>query len=167
MDPATRQGRLRRDPDPRAYLAYAAERVDDWHRAVDRMRDGHDFHRVALVEMPLALPASAGPPGTAIIERFAPEAVTVRADASAPALLVLAEAWYPGWTATVDGAAAPCLPANAWMRGVPVPAGAHEVTFTFHSTRLRAGATLSIVTLALVLAALGRESRLRRRRRVR
>jgi hypothetical protein len=164
LDPATFQGRMRR-PDPRAYLAYATETVGDWRRAVERMRDGHDFHAVALVESPLPLGAPR-PPGAAELTRFSPEEVTVRTMGDAPALLVLAEAWYPGWTAMVDGAAAPCIPANAWMRATPVPPGTHEVTFRFHSTRLRAGAALSLVSLALVAAVL-LESQRRRRRRVR
>jgi len=99
------------------------------------------------------------------VTAFAPESITVRTRGDAPALLVLAEAWYPGWTAAVDGAPTPCLPANAWMRAALVPAGTHEVTFRFHSTRLRAGALLSLCSLALVGGVL-LESRLRRRRRV-
>src|SRR5205814_2300698 len=95
MDPATRQGRLRARPDPRAYLAYATEEVPDWRNAVERMRDGHDFHRVALVESPASLPpATTRGPGPAEITHFLPEAVTVRTHGEAPALLVLAEAWY-------------------------------------------------------------------------
>jgi hypothetical protein len=165
LDPATRRGVIDGHPDPRAYLAYAAVTVPDWRRSVERMRDGHDFHRVALVEAPLAL----GPPrapGPAAITAFAPETVVVKARAEAPALLVLAEAWYPGWTATVDGVAAPCVPANGWMRAVLVPAGEHEVTFRFHSTWLVAGAVVSLLALAAALAAL-LESRLRHLRRVR
>ena len=72
LDPATRQGRLRARPDPRAYLAYATRTVADWRQAVELMRDGHDFHRVALVESPLPL-AEARPWGAAFITRFAPE----------------------------------------------------------------------------------------------
>jgi hypothetical protein len=166
LDPVSRQGRLRPHPDPRAYLTYAAETVPDWPRAVVRMREGHDFHRVALVETPVSLPATAAETGPAEIVAFAPEAVTVATHGTSAALLVLAEAWYPGWTASVDGAAVPCLPANAWMRAALVPAGEHQVTFRFHSTRLRVGALLSLATLALALAALLLEGRLPRRRRV-
>jgi hypothetical protein len=174
LDPVTRQVKGRK-PDPRAYLARRTEVVLDWLRAVERMRDGHDFHAVALIEAPLALPAPR-PPGIAEITRvsadeepaeitsFLPEEVIVRTRGDDPALLVLAEPWYPGWTATVDGAPVPCVPANAWMRAAPVPAGVHEVTFRFHSTRLRAGAALSLVSLGLVAAVLLESGRRRRRR---
>ena len=36
---------------------------------------------------------------------------------------MLAEPWYPGWTAEVNGHTAAVIPANGWMRAVPVPAG--------------------------------------------
>jgi hypothetical protein len=166
LDPATLQGRLRARPDPRTYLAYATETVPDWRVAVDRMRDGHDFQRVALVETALPLPPTAAELGAAEIVNFAPETVIVATHGTAPALLVLAEPWYPGWTATVDGAKVDCVPANAWMRAAPVPAGAHQVVFRFHSTYLRAGAILSLAALALALGALLLEYRRARRRRV-
>ena len=63
----------------------------------------------------------------AVITSFEPEHVVLEVEASAPALLVLAEAWYPGWRATVDGDPAAVYPANGWMRAVPVPVGRHRV----------------------------------------
>lgn len=51
--------------------------------------------------------------GTAIITAYAPERVVIQTDADAPALLILSDAAYPGWTATVDGAPAPSTPPTA------------------------------------------------------
>jgi hypothetical protein len=153
---------LRHDPDPRVYLVAATRRVRDWREAVDAMSNGHPFHRVALVEADVSLPpdppgGGAAPPGRAAILSFAPERVVLRAEASVPSLLVLAEAWYPGWAARVDGTPAPCLPANGWMRAVPVPAGRHTVELRFRSRWLLPGTLLSLAAAAaLVLWARGR-----------
>jgi len=50
----------------------------------------------------------------------------------------------------VNGAPAPCIPANAWMRAVAVPAGRSGVLLTFRSTYLAAGAATSLLALALI-----------------
>ena len=117
---------------------------------VTAMAAGHDFHRTALVESETGLPPSASSPSVdetrVEIISFHPEHVVMEADSPAPALLVLAEAWYPGWTATVDGDPARCVPANAWMRAVEVPPGAHRVELRFRSRWLGPGALLALLT---------------------
>ena len=99
--------RNRADADPRAWLAPAARPVEGWREAVAAMATGHDFQRIALVEADTGLASSAESVGenTARVEivSFHPEHVVLETESAAPGLLVLAEAWYPGWTATVDG----------------------------------------------------------------
>jgi hypothetical protein len=148
-DPRTRSLRLNPHPDPRAYLAERSQLVSGWPQAIALMRGGHDFHRVALVETPLAEPLQ-GRGGAARIVSFEPERLRIEVEATGRSLLVVAEPWYPGWRAAVDGRPAPCLPANAWMRAVPVPPGRSRVEMTFHSNHLRTGAIVSLATLALL-----------------
>jgi hypothetical protein len=140
-------------PDPRAYLTFDMEVAPDWRAAEDRMAEGHDFHRVALAEAGSA-PGYAPHPGAhaseAAITRFEAGRVDVRVRADAPAVLVLGEAWYPGWRATVAGRPAQVFPVNGWMRGVLVPAGESEVTFDYHSRFLGWGAALSLAGALLV-----------------
>jgi uncharacterized membrane protein YfhO len=93
------------------------------------------------------------------ITSFHPERVVVETQSAAPALLVLAEAWYPGWTATVDNAPAPCVPANAWMRAVEVPAGTHRVELRFRSRWLGPGALLALLTAGVLGLLVRRERR--------
>ena len=155
-DPRTKRLMLRDSPDARAYLAPAALRVADHKEATRRMREGHPFHRVALVEraLPAEIPTSVpGSPslGQAEITRFEPERIVLRVQSRQPAILVLAEPWFPHWEARVAGRPADCFPANAWMRAVLVPAGTSEVIFTYHSTYLALGAAISLATLALLL----------------
>jgi hypothetical protein len=150
---------LRRATDPRAYLVSSTEKVDDWRAAVQRMAAGHDVHRSALVETDLAVSGGAPDAGRAEIVSFAPERIELEVQAPAPVLLVVAEAWYPGWSATVDGAAAPCVPANAWMRAVPVSAGAHRVVLRYRSRWLLPGALLFLLTAAGLVVLARRERR--------
>jgi hypothetical protein len=158
FDPETRELAVRKDPDPRAYLAFRVEPEADWTKAEKRMADRWDFHARPLVEegsLPIPAAADGNAPGSsAVITDFRPERVTVRTTSSAPAVLVLAEAWYPGWRATVAGKPATVFPANGWMRGVAVPAGENEVVLTFHSRWLGAGAAVSLACAAIALVLL-------------
>ncbi len=146
------------DVDPRAYVTLGAEVVADSHAANVRMRAGHDFHAVALVEAPItAFPARA-PEGLAraqaAITAFAAERIEINVIGTTPGLLVLAEPWYPGWKATINGQDAPVVPANGWMRAVPVPAGSNTVVFRYRSTYLWHGIAVSLSSLALIVAML-------------
>lgn len=161
VDPSNEQVVYNRAPDPRAYLAGRVQQVRDDVEATTLMRQGHDFHSIALVEQPVSLPGSAlGPTARATITHFEPERIVVAVESPSPALLVLAEPWFPGWSASVNGATVPCMPANAWMRAVVVPQGTSEVVFAFHSTYLARGVALSLLGL-LAVAGLG--LRVRRR----
>ena len=152
FDPKALVPVMRLHPDPRVYLASAARPVDNYPQAVALMASGHDFHRVPLVEPGWAVSLPSEPPvpdqpGFARIVHFAPEQIAIEAETEHPALLVIAEAWYPGWRAQVNGAQAPCMPVNAWMRGVQVSAGHSQVLLTFHSRFLALGACISLLAL--------------------
>jgi hypothetical protein len=156
------------NPEQRAYVAPTVEVVRDVHEAVARLRGGQEKgHATLLAPIDGWTPpaAASSRDARAEIVGFAPERVTVDVDAPRPGLLVVAEAWYPGWRATVNGAPAPCVAANAWMRAVPVPAGRSRVVLSFRSRYLALGAAVSLGTLALLLAAVagvragGRRSR--------
>ena len=92
--------------------------------------------------------------GAATIAEYAAERVVVQTQSEEPALLVLSDAFYPGWQATVDAAPAEILPANVLFRGVYVPAGAHTVVFTYAPTGWRVGLALAAGGLLLVLVAM-------------
>jgi uncharacterized membrane protein YfhO len=81
-----------------------------------------------------------------------PERVVVRASADDRALLVLADTWFPGWRATVDGRDAPIVRTDQLLRGVVIGAGAHTVEFRYAPASWRIGWIVSLVT-ALALAA--------------
>jgi hypothetical protein len=161
MDPGSGEATVAADPDPRAFLVYGAE-VADYGTVLNRLAQGHDVHRCALLEKPLAepLPPENALPGRpAFIRRFEPDSLLVELEAKASALLVVAEAWYPGWRAEVDGRVCACVPANIWMRTVPVPAGRHQVRLYFRQNYLLPGLLISLVSASLVLVALAKPRR--------
>ncbi|MEO5616746.1 MAG: hypothetical protein ABIS67_03165 [Candidatus Eisenbacteria bacterium] len=88
--------------------------------------------------------------------------VTVETESDGPAILRLADLWYPDWKAAVDGRPGRMLQTDYFLRGVVVPGGKHRVVFTFQSAAMRQGLTLSIVCLVLAVAAIAAGSFRRR-----
>jgi hypothetical protein len=85
---------------------------------------------------------------------YAPSFLRLRTVASAPAFLVAAESYYPGWEASIDGTPVRIYPTDAAFRGVIIPAGKHTVDFRFVPRTLYRSAALSVVALAALLACL-------------
>jgi uncharacterized membrane protein YfhO len=78
--------------------------------------------------------------------------MTIEAEASQAGILVISEAHYPGWTATVDGVAAPLLRTDYALRGVALGAGRHRVELTYVSRPVRTGLALGALGLVALAA---------------
>jgi hypothetical protein len=59
--------------------------------------------------------------------------VEVDVPAGPPGLLVLTDSFFPGWTATVNGRAAPVLPTDVAFRGVMLGSEDSRIVFSYHS----------------------------------
>lgn len=105
---------------------------------------GSDPRRVALVE---GLEAARPAPSTGEVQvlELGFDRLAFRVRASAPAVLVVREAWAPGWSARVGVAPAPVLPADLVFRAVPVPAGEHEVSLEYRAPLGREGLLVSLL----------------------
>lgn len=103
-------------------------------------------------------------PGGATVTAYGSTAMTVQAEAPQPGYLILSELWYPGWTATVDGAAAPISQAVGALRAVPVPAGSSTVELRFWPATWSWGLILAAAGAVLALLALFWPERRSRRR---
>lgn len=77
--------------------------------------------------------------------------VTIALETDRPGYLVLSDAYYPGWRATVGGQPTPIERANYAFRAVAVPAGQHLVQFVFDPWLWKMGVLISGVTLVILL----------------
>jgi uncharacterized membrane protein YfhO len=89
----------------------------------------------------------------------------VEVDVLSEGLLVVNDAFWPGWVARIDGREAPIFPANVIARGVIVPAGRHIVTMAYEPPELRVGLMLSLAGIAVSAGIALFEERRRRRTR--
>ena len=157
----------RRQASGRAWLVHGLRPVQDDAAALRELADPGFDPRAAVVipgEAPARPPAGAAPDESLTIAAYEPERVVIRADVKRPAFLVLADAAFPGWEATLDGAPTPVLQANLMFRAVALEPGAHEIVFAYRPTSWRwgliiSGATLSVLTLVLLSTLLPRFER--------
>ena len=102
-------------------------------------------------------PSASGSAGDVAISRYEPTEVELTTRASGRRLLVLADAWYPGWEVYIDGRKAAIVRAYYALRAVPVPGGQHVVRFSYEPASLRVGTAVSAAALiawcALVIVA--------------
>lgn len=96
----------------------------------------------------------ASSPGTMQALKEYPAERRFHVTADAPAYLVFAETWYPGWSATVNGAPATLYRANLAFQAVSVPAGESEVVFRYRINGFAMGAAASALTLLIALTLL-------------
>lgn len=94
-------------------------------------------------------------PGRVLAVERGAEVVRVEAEAAGPSLLVIQDAWWPGWRATIDGQPAELLPADLLVRAVPWPAGRHRLELTYDPPELHLGWALSGAGAVLLLALAG------------
>ncbi len=106
---------------PRAYLLGAAECIEDSKALLERMKQpGFEPARLALIETSLdnSLPQPAPEwLGEARVTAHTGNHCSIEVNAQAPAILVLADAYYPGWKAWLDGAPVEVFPRGLHLSG--------------------------------------------------
>ncbi|MBI3946276.1 MAG: YfhO family protein [Armatimonadetes bacterium] len=134
---------------PRAWLVHQA-RVEPPERVLAAMvAERFELDRVAVLESPPALsPAPAVGEERAEITEHRFGQVRVDVHVRANALLILADQFFPGWRATVDGKPAAVQPADYVLRAVAVPPGRHTVLFTYRPAAFLVGLYLTLAALA-------------------
>jgi hypothetical protein len=84
--------------------------------------------------------------GTIVLTKNSPNQLTYQAKMTAAGLGVFSEIYYPaGWSASLDGKEVPILRTNYLLRGLQLPAGTHEIVFTFAPTSYSATKTPMII----------------------
>ncbi|MGB2171566.1 MAG: YfhO family protein [Flavobacteriaceae bacterium] len=113
----------------------------------------------ALVESELkALPKSYQSDSLAVIELIEnhPQKKTYRSNSQYESFIVFSEMYYPnGWTASIDGQPVDIYPVNYILRGIPVPAGSHEIEFRFTPQIIQWGSRLQLLAIVFLLLLVG------------
>ncbi len=143
---------------PRAYVTAHVRFVPTEGEALQRLlADTPDVRESAvLVGSPDdadAATRAATRPGPVVPARFTrdePEHLTVEVTPEQPGVLVVADAFAPGWTARVDGVPRRLWQANYLVRGIEVRPGDRVVEMTYDAPGFHAGLVIAIGAWALV-----------------
>jgi hypothetical protein len=134
---------------PRAFVVPEAAPLPERPQVLEALTHT-DFRQQVLLEggaEPAATFAGAFRP--AHIRDYQPNRIAVEVPDGAGGYLVLTDIWFPGWRCRVDGQPAPVRRADFLFRAVALPAGAHEVIFTFEPDSYLLGRIISGVAAGL------------------
>lgn len=138
---------------PRAWIAgtYRVEKPDE---ELIAMANGEvDLRHTVLLDRKPSIEPAPGDSAAVSVGKISAKESSFSVTLDRPGVLVVGEVYYPDWKATVDGQPAEVLKANHVLRAVALPAGKHDVVFKYDASVVKEGATVSIVTFLLTLAA--------------
>ncbi len=150
---------------PRATIARSYVSVPDW--LVDKR---FDLTKIAVVEeaqspfrdpqirsvapdsLDWAEAAKLPAPGRAELTSYEAQRLEIQVRADQPSLLLVTDAYHPGWRAYVDGQPEKIYLTDYLFRGVYIPPGDHKVEMVFDPLSVKVGAAISgSVVVCLIL----------------
>ena len=135
-----------RDAFPRVRIVHRVEHASSIDELHNRLGDpSFDAANTAIVTAAApALESCGGGSDSEVVSRSA-NAMDIRAELSCRGMLILADTWYPGWTAKVDGRDTPIYQPYGALRGVVLGPGPHRVEFRYKPASAWIGAACSLL----------------------
>jgi hypothetical protein len=101
----------------------------------------------------VAIPEAQFPEKAAMVEiiNYQPNQIYLKAKTDSARLLIIADNYYPGWKAYVNGVEKPIVKVNYTLRGIFLDKGEQKVNLVFKPATFIIGACISLITLASVL----------------
>lgn len=154
---------------PRFYIVPEHREVSDKEAFVaiktSALKDGELFDPESMVliesesaskispSQPVAAVEARGNPdsiSTIAIDKLGDEQIELSTESDFNGYLVVADQYYPGWHASLDGLDKPILRANYIQRAIALPAGKHKVVFSYKPESYRIGLLISSIALGLL-----------------
>lgn len=88
---------------------------------------------------------------TARLTKYEPNALTYELDSKQGGIVVFSEIYYPGWTATIDGAPLELGRVNYVLRAARVPAGKHIVEMEYKPSSIAITETIAYIAIGLLI----------------
>jgi hypothetical protein len=150
-------------PLPRAWLttkAFAAPNEADTLETIRtaKLPDGESWNPAdtVLLESPIELliggqDLGRDPSCNSSIAQYHAHGIDLRTECDRASVLVLAENFYPGWIAKVDGVERTIMRVNYNQRGLLLDSGRHDVEFVYRPTSFTRGVVISLASLLMLV----------------
>ncbi|MCA9792035.1 MAG: hypothetical protein KC910_09585 [Candidatus Eremiobacteraeota bacterium] len=147
--------KIYRNPEvlPRAFVVGRAHVLPGPLAVLDYV-SGPQFEPAKEVALELPAPApveEAAAQGKVTVVDYQPDRVELLAELPAPGVVVLSDTFYPGWVCHSSLGELPIYPANGASRAVFLPAGRHQLAFSFEPRPFYLGLKLAVLGLVLVV----------------
>ncbi len=144
---------------PRTFICSQALIASDDEQALE-MISARDFE----FQQRAVITAGDRPPGSgedskkpgllaAKITKESPHRIEIEADSPGEGWLILADLFYPGWYASVDGSESTIYPANYMFRAVRLAPGRHTVVFYYRPPTFYWGTLLALIAVSITISA--------------
>jgi len=139
-------------PLPRTYVVNRISVEQGSERVFRRLLEP-GFNPVEEVVLDQAVPTTPKHPleATARLVRYENQRVVIDASLNDAGILVLADSYYPGWKAYVDGKEEKILRANLFFRAVSLSTGRHTVEFRYEPRSFAIGLAISVGTVIVLI----------------
>jgi hypothetical protein len=133
---------------PRTYVASRIIQENNPIKTIERLSsDEFDGTKEVLVQQPLSIEPKPDFHAQATIIDYTDQRVEIQATLNHPGVLVLADSFYPGWNAYVNGQKREIFRANLFFRGVFLKEGTHHVEFRYQPRSFLIGMAISLASL--------------------
>ncbi|KKL70424.1 hypothetical protein LCGC14_2105030, partial [marine sediment metagenome] len=142
---------------PRAFVAYDYKKVANAEAALAALSEGTvDSSKTVVLEETLKerFERRKTKPTRAKIIKAALNKLRIEVKNPRAGLLFLADNYYPGWTALVNGKKTKIYRANYTFRAVPVPKGNNVIEFIYRPASVTRGIVISILSLLILITLL-------------
>ncbi len=138
---------------PRFYFVGRVQPVASLAEAHELIEHGRiDLHETAITDQKIDLSPNddLSTAGDVKVIKYEPSRIDLSLRTARVSLLVLSETYYPGWKAWIDEQPAAIHPVDIALRGVVVPAGAHQLRMEFRPAILPISLCISLATAILL-----------------
>ncbi|MDP2649440.1 MAG: YfhO family protein [bacterium] len=134
---------------PRVYLASFYLNIPDRKTAINKLYDpSFDSRKTVILSEKIPLQGGVGE-GSASIVSYSPNKVEVKVESEKSQIVVLSDAFYPGWKAEVNNKPSKIFLANAAFRGVFVPEGKSNIVFKYSPLSFYLGSFITFFSLII------------------